>query len=263
MISKITEYFVDGTFAVCPTPFQQIYNILGDIGSTFEETKVVPLISAFMTNRTQKSYELLFHMIQSQLPEFKPHKVHCDYESAAINAIKEEYPNVIIKGCYYHWCKRISKNAKKFKNNETKPEKRIVSLTAALPLLPTQCTSEGWEYIKTQIYRINNINMTRFIRYIENYWLKIHSPDLFSVYGERHRTDNVSEGFHSKLIKGINKTTVTLTRTMNKMNKYLGMEALEQKRKSKYNVDDDFILDVQMQLINGDITVAKALDELR
>lgn len=25
MISKITEYFVDGTFAVCPTPFQQIY----------------------------------------------------------------------------------------------------------------------------------------------------------------------------------------------------------------------------------------------
>lgn len=105
--------------------------------------------------------------------------------------------------------------------------------------------------------------MTRFIRYIQNYWLKIHSPDVFSVYGERHGTDNVSEGYHSKLIMGINKKTVTLFRTMNKINKYLGMEALEEKRKSKYIVDDDFILDVQMQLINGDISVAKALDELR
>lgn len=263
MICNITEYFVDGTFAVCPTPFSQIYNILGDIGSTFEKTKVVPLISAFMSNRTQNSYELLFHMIQSRLPEFKPYKVHCDYESAAINAIKENHPNVIIKGCYYHWCKNIWKNAKKFKNNQTKPEKRIVALTAVLPLLPPQYTLEGWEYIKTQIYRNKNINMTKFICYIENYWLKIHSPDVFSVFGERHRTDNVSEGFHSKLIKGINKTTVSLFRTMNKMNKYLGMETLEEKRKSKYIIDDDFILDVQMQLINDEITVAKALDELR
>lgn len=68
-----------------------------------------------MTNRTQKSYELLIQKIQSQLPEFKHYKVHCDYESAAINAIKEKHPNVIITGCYYHWCKNIWKNGKSLK----------------------------------------------------------------------------------------------------------------------------------------------------
>lgn len=68
-----------------------------------------------MTNRAQKSYELLFHMIQSQLPEFKPYKVHCDFESAAMNTIKEKHRNVITKAAIITGAKIFGKMPKSLK----------------------------------------------------------------------------------------------------------------------------------------------------
>lgn len=64
-IANVTEFFIDGTFKTCPTPFTQIFSLHGDVGSTFDNTNVVPLVLALMTHRQQSSYFKLFSMIKT------------------------------------------------------------------------------------------------------------------------------------------------------------------------------------------------------
>lgn len=111
MIPKINEYCIDGTFYSCPALFAQMY-IHGDISSTSEVTKVKPLIFALMSDRKDKSYIILFEIIMSVIPEWKLHKIHSDNEKTAMNAVIKVFPNITLKGCYYHWSRSIWKKAK-------------------------------------------------------------------------------------------------------------------------------------------------------
>lgn len=262
-IPEIKEYFVDGTFYSCPPPFAQIYNIHGDVNSTSETTTVMPLIFALMSNRTEKSYKILFNLILSQLPEWEPLKIHCDYEKAAMNAISKVFPNCTIKGCYYHWVRNIWKNAEspKYRITKSKPEKRIVGLTAALPLMPADKILEGLDYIKSECVGLKRTD--KFIRYIENFWLKVHTPDVFSVYGERHRTTNIVESFHSKVNKLLNKNTLTLMRLLNVLHDIHKKKITSNKRRPEQIMNDDFITEVQMKLVHNEVTIGHALDQLR
>lgn len=118
---------------------------------------------------------ILFNLILSQIPEWKPFKIHCDYEKAAMNAILKVFSNCTIKGCYYHWVRNIWKNAKspKFRITQTKPERRIVGITAALPLLPAKKILLGLDYIKSECDSLKP--MHKFTSYIEHFWVKIHT----------------------------------------------------------------------------------------
>lgn len=66
-----------------------------------------------MSHKDQKSYEILFNMIRSQIPEWKPKTYKFHNEIAAMSAIKKVFPEVTVKGCYFHfnnavWMKGIS-----------------------------------------------------------------------------------------------------------------------------------------------------------
>lgn len=261
LFSKINEYFFDATFDSCPFPFVQLFNLHGDIGSTIETTNVVPLLFALMTNKKQSSYYILFKMIMSQLNEWKPVKIHCDFEKASMNAVKDLFPNLIVKGCFYHWTKNVWKKGRKLGFTNTKSEQRIVGLTAALPLIPSNNILEGWRYIKSECG--TKLDMSKFIKYIERFWFTTHNPDIISVFGERHRTNNALESYHSKLSKCVNRNNNTLLRLLNKILNFQGKTSLHPKRKKKQIANDCAIMEIQMQLINGVITVGYALDKLR
>lgn len=165
-IKFVKEIFMDGTFSSCPDPFEQLYIIHGDVGSSFNSNKVRPLFFALMTDKKTSSYYILFSLIKSQLPDFTPTKVHCDYEKAPINALTEIYKDIQVKGCFYHWSKSVWKRAKLLGHTKSKAEKRIIALTAALPLIPHTLIREGWEYIKSESL---NMEMSKFINYIDRF----------------------------------------------------------------------------------------------
>lgn len=262
LIPKVKEYFGDGTFASCPTPFKQLYTLHGNMNSTMETTNIKPLIFALMSNRKEISYNVLFNLIKSQIPQFAPQKFHCDYELGPMNAILKSFPDIVVRGCYYHWTRNIWKKAKAYGCSKTMSDRRIVAMTAILPLIPADKILEGFHYIKQECN--SNCTIDKFLKYVENYWLKVHTPNVFSVFGERHRTTNSLEGFHSKINKLINKNTVTVTRLLNVLHNisFLSLKT-PAKRNKKQTANDDFILQVQMALLNGEITVDRALDKLR
>jgi len=95
-----SEYLVcDGTFEMAPNSAYQVYTIHG-----FVQGESVPLVWAVLPNKTTDTYKELFGVIRSALTttfgsigDMK--YVLTDFERAAINAVKDVFPEVVVKGC--------------------------------------------------------------------------------------------------------------------------------------------------------------------
>lgn len=266
LVGETREFFGDATFKSCPPPFAELYSIHADIGSTVETTNVVPLIFALLPNKKQKTYVTLYNLIKSELPSWSPDIFHCDFELAAINALTEVFPNIQLKGCFYHWSRAMWKKAKAMGFNKKKGHKRIIGLTAALPLLPEEEMEHGWEYVKAES---QDLGMQKFINYIERFWLKKQIRKMLSVYGLRHRTNNAMEGWHSKINKRVTKGSITIPRLLNLLRQVQNTKIKQQQKnkgskRTKIAIDnDDYIMNILLQFINGELSVGNTLEKLR
>lgn len=266
MLYTVKEFFVDATFKACPQPFKELVSIHGDIGSSTETTRVVPFIFALLSSKKQSAYETMYDIIKSCFPQFQPATLHCDFEIAHINALLLMFPGINIVGCYYHWHRCLWRKANLLLGRRRcKAENRIVSLCAALALLPREMIKEGWSYIKSESLVIGT-DFQKFLRYVEKTWLKEKYLNVLSVFGMQHRTNNVLEGYHSKLNKFINKNTKTIMRLLSfikddSLVKIVGKRFI--KRNRRLVINDDSIQNIQIQLINGEISIGFALEKLR
>lgn len=260
-IELVEEYFGDATFNSCPYPFYQLFIIHGEAGSSLTQTATVPLIYALMPDKKEETYITVLKLIKSQLPKFNPKKYHCDFEIAEIKAFKKEFPSLVLKGCYYHWCKAVWKKSKKLKI-KSKREKRIVGLTASLPLLPAEYIQEGLDYAKSESRGKDKFKS--FFRYVDRFWMTEKFNDILCVFGERHRTNNIAEAFHSKLQKDVNKRNTSIMRLLSKIKEIESKVKFQTKERSKMCIEnDEDIMYYQLQLINSEISVGYALEKLR
>lgn len=108
--------FADGTFSRSPMFFSQLYTI-----HVFKNGFYVPVIFAFLSSKSTDTYRTLWSNIKElclyQLklaPEITD--IYLDFELAAHNAIKAEFPTCNIHGCNFHlcqsWYRRIQKDKK-------------------------------------------------------------------------------------------------------------------------------------------------------
>lgn len=267
LIPQITEFFFDGTFKSCPSPFCQLFTVHGDVGSSVETTNVVPLIFVLMCDKKQSSYSIVFNLLKQQL-RWSPSKVHCDYEKAAINAIIEEFPTVTVIGCYYHWTRCVWRKANKLGITKSGVERRIVSLSSKLPLLPKDDILDAWQYIKSEALT----DMNKFFSYFENLWIKEKMVKCITVFGQRHRTNNCVEGWNSKLNRAVNKNNVNILRLLNyleKIDKETHIKIIKcnkgnvsNKRVRRDILKDDAIRHILMQYISKEINLGHALEKL-
>lgn len=141
---------MDGTFKSSSTSFYQIYIIHGSFsGQSF------PLIYCFLNSKTETTYRRMFSIIKDVLLEkgvtFSPQKVQIDFERASFNAIRSEFANAHISGCYFHFGQAIWRRVQKlglvmmYRNNQS--FQRCVQLTSSLPLVPLEEIDNAWAYI--------------------------------------------------------------------------------------------------------------------
>lgn len=270
---EVTDFYSDGTFKSCPAPFSQLYVIHGDLGSTVDCSNIVPLVYALMSDRKMESYFRLFDMIKLEIPEWNPKKFKTDYEVAAMQAIKKMFPCVTLTGCYYHYNNAIWEKGRKLGITKSKDPKKIreVALTAVLPLLPAHEIQNGWKYITR--HSTQEDDMKKFRSYVDHQWIKEEFISTWCVYGEQHRTNNSLEAWNHKLNKTVGKKNpniIHLLEVLVKDSAYFKVcdtinknrEPLK-KRQKKYVLTDDFILETQLDLIHGNITVGHFLEILR
>ncbi|XP_063394032.1 uncharacterized protein LOC134679120 [Cydia fagiglandana] len=262
-------FFGDGTFENCPRPFKQLYVVFCDLGSSEGTNNVVPVIYALLPNKFGKSYSIMFEIIKSQIPEWAPNKFIMDFEPAPITAIRNVFPEIKLHGCFFHFQDRLKKKAKKLTiiKRNTKTNK-IVSLCIVLPLLPEANIDEGLHYIlkENKVMGSNN-KLELFLSYVQDHWMP--KKALWCTFGERHRTNNVCEGWNGQFNKSLKKrpTILHLLKILKKDAMFHAVNAVTSepaKKRSKPVVDrNTYIQHVQMQLITGEIDVPLFMEKLR
>lgn len=139
-----------------------------------------------MTRKTAESYKALFEYIEKEIFELIPNEFMTDYEDGMRLAIKTRWPNVKIRGCWFHYSKAILKRCNKLNLRKILKEnadaKAIKMQLAALPLLPAHQIEEGFAVIKKSAKKKKlSKRFERLFSYVRSYWLNSQVCIQFSL----------------------------------------------------------------------------------
>jgi hypothetical protein len=100
ILRKVTMWTMDGTFAVAPKLFTQLFTI-GCIMNGF----FLPLIYFLLPDKTMESYNVAFEMLTGF--GLNPKSIGCDFEAAIIGSAQEHFPQVSIWCCWFHLAQNL------------------------------------------------------------------------------------------------------------------------------------------------------------
>lgn len=109
------QWFMDGTFKTAPRLFFQLYTIHGVVGPY-----VYPLIFCLTSRKSQETYVAILTHIKEHAErlglnlDYSQIRITCDFEQAAINAVRIVFPGCIIAGCNLSFLCIILPYAKKY-----------------------------------------------------------------------------------------------------------------------------------------------------
>ena len=162
-----------------------------------------------MSGKKEGLYHEVFQKISELAPTLSPEVAMSDYESAIGNALMTIFPNVRLTACRFHYGQAILRKLKAvglqseyIKNPQIRKwGKKFISMC----LLPPSLVRVEVNYLQAEADRQVNVQlkekMKTFLHYYERFWMMQKTPEVFSVHGLRHRTNNVSESIHSKMNK--------------------------------------------------------------
>ena len=223
----------DGTFAVVPTIFFQLYTIHAKVGNNYP-----PCVYFLLPNKSQATYVRMLEALNFILPEANPHIILADFENAAQNAFRQAYPTANIKGCLFHLCQSVQRKIGELglkTEFETNAEFNIlVKSLAALAFVPEQDVLDIFMELVDTFPEIDGIQ--EMITYFEITYVQgrdrgqgrgrgpaRYPPQIWNHFEDPAdnvpRTTNAVEGYHNglnslflsqhpsmwKLLEGLNK----------------------------------------------------------
>ncbi|CAD5126367.1 DgyrCDS14511 [Dimorphilus gyrociliatus] len=130
-------------------------------------------------------------------------KIVMDFEKAVWKAVLNNWENVNLSGCLFHWNQAVYRKIQELgyssdfnkKNGQWFEMRQLM----ALPFLPSHIIPI--EFIKNKDYLKSIDKLADFIDYFERTWIlnDVWSPKCWSIYQCAIRTNNDVEGFHNRL----------------------------------------------------------------
>lgn len=129
-----------------------------------------------MTSKSKECYAAVFKYIEEHVFEMQPDEIITDFEEGLRGAIKDQWADVELRGCWYHYCVCIYKQFIRLgfgpllKTNAN--ARRLKNMVQCLPLLPAELFDQGLEYIKNQAVKKRlSKKISSFFSYF-NYWVQ-------------------------------------------------------------------------------------------
>ena len=212
-LSISEQWFLDGTFNIAPSGFNQVLTIIVHLPS-FQI--FYPACFILMTNKSERAYFYAFRDLISVALEqgfqLKPTIVMSDFENGLRNAIYRAFSiqakNII--GCYFHYVQCLIRRARSeglLKRNDSNKEIKV--LLGLLKLI-SHCALEHrinlFQEIE-EIFKNSGNKMESFLRYFKKNWLQnTFLQGLVDAYSSNTnisfiRTNNPCELFHKYLGK--------------------------------------------------------------
>ena len=209
LLQESEEWFVDGTFGVCPEIFHQLYTI----HARLPNGKSVPAVYSLLPSKSSATYRRLLRVVAGNLDEHYPSVVHVDFELAMIRELEGVFPDVGIQGCLFHFCqcvwRHIQANSELrepyMKDDDFALELRMFTALAFVPLRDVRTSFKS--LLQSDFVRTNQDVLRSFLNYFETTWIgrprvppriklewwNVYEPTLRGL----GRTNNVVEAWHS------------------------------------------------------------------
>ncbi|XP_068250151.1 uncharacterized protein [Palaemon carinicauda] len=203
LLAKAKRWYVDGTFKVVRQPFTQLFSIHAFMKYD-GNVKQMPLVFVLMSGKRRKDYKKVFSRIKEILGEqLKVQEVILDFEASVWRAIPDVFPDVVMRGCAFHWGQAVWRKAQEFGlqsayTSDTKTYKFVRQLLS-LPYVP----DDHIEGLFLRFYRkaAGSQQLLNLLEYIHNTWIssEMWPPKAWCVFGRSVRTNNDVEGWHHRL----------------------------------------------------------------
>lgn len=134
------------------------------------------MVYCLLTRKTAEAYLAVFKFIEEKLFKLEPAEFMTDFEDGMRLAIKSRWPNVPIRGCWFHLKKRIHSRCiktglhKTLKNNVN--GRTLKKMLQNLPLLPENLINEGFSSVQL-FAREKQLEQSfgGLFSYFKRYWL--------------------------------------------------------------------------------------------
>ena len=137
LLSRSSEWFMDGTFDVSPPLFAQIYSIHG-----------TQLVFALLPNKRRATYESFFTELKN-ITNLNPTSIVTDFELATIQASRAVFPNSRNSGCFFHLSQNVYRKIQEngLQNHYASDANFALQckMIPALAFVPTQDVSDAFE----------------------------------------------------------------------------------------------------------------------
>ena len=148
---SLPAVYMDATFRTAPRPYEQMFSVLGDYNG-----RVVPLITALMTNRTVGDYRQVFQKIKRSVrritgQQWEPKSTVVDFEQALITALETETPHSHLEGCYFHFNQSLWRHIQEagLAHGYRNDERLQKQLQKSWPLISTYCLGQVAQLLRT------------------------------------------------------------------------------------------------------------------
>lgn len=228
VLSQTEHWFGDGTIATCPQPFQQIYTIHGMF-----EKKVIVLVYALLPGKSRDIYVRLLAALKTLKNGLSPVSFMIDLEIGFVGAIIDEFPEVSIRYCFFHFCKalygQLSEYALKTRYDNDEEFNIKIKLLMALVYVPPGNVIEVFEQLVESDFSNEDTNVSNYLNYFERQYIGKFSRDArmrqqrlnprFKIeYWNQYnavctnlpRTNNSVEGWHAGFMNLVSKNNATI-----------------------------------------------------
>ncbi|XP_044574898.1 uncharacterized protein LOC123258757 isoform X2 [Cotesia glomerata] len=184
----------------------QLMTVMVQLRTDNDCQKAIPCTWVLMNNKSTDCYLQVFQFLADNFKNFRPKYSMTDYEIALRNSLKEVFPGIQTKTCYFHYSQALIKNAQEKKlidkdnNKEERPELFIfLNRLKLLALLPAEFIESVYEKIEKECLNDFGDYFRDYLNYYEKQWLKQEGAAQISVYKLRNRTNNFLESYHKQL----------------------------------------------------------------
>ncbi|CAF4780521.1 unnamed protein product [Rotaria sp. Silwood1] len=101
ILKQNKHWFADGTFKVCPDDYYQLFTL-----HAMMTNAIIPLVYGLLIGKSNDDYNQFFEKLFEQ-DNFQPESIMTDYEGGTIKSVKEMLPNVLHKGCLFHFSQAV------------------------------------------------------------------------------------------------------------------------------------------------------------
>ena len=274
LVSQAPDIQFDGTFYCVPKQFYQLWTIFVRV-----ERHSLPAIHCLLTGKEQGLYKCIMESIRNLVPQFNPMSCMSDWEIAPRNVMKELYPDINIKGCWFHFTQRIWHQTQKLglvnSFHSNRDLSTFVRHLMAIPFLPSTLIQPTYSLLNspTTLTDTDRVNLDKLKRYFTKRWLCQVSPEELSVFDIKSTTNNGAESYHAKLKTRIQAGHPRIWKFLTVLNEIIADTDLDYARLSSGNeisrprklkniINDERRSTFKNQLINGNFTPWEYLEAI-